>query len=901
MTQLNTTQQSLLGAFTESVLNARTIDALPPIRNLRFVVCGGAGPYFWNNNQWTSFPIGANGDVVWHDGFLFFGQRDKKFGRGLYMWDGFAAPYMKGDGTDPIDRCPGFGVDGAGDLWAASYDQAGVNYGSRPSKWNKTTQQFEWQETEAVNSYDAVYSFDGPTRGELYTGPNPSPPPDYIVDARLVIHIRGGFQYGGIDHNDPLIDKIDTTRPTITTPIRSPVDATKFQGGLSPPFESYRYKWVVPNIGDFHPHNTFGQPPGVYRMGTWKGSTYAHVQEWADFDTQLANWIAIVGGGFTPQIAGFARGVDGYGDWLLCFDCWGLGNYTFSTTNARGMLAWAPDCQVSEGFIASVDPTTPSDNTFTITIDGGDSVSVPGNTDVDQTAKDLIFAARAKTEQSFIDFHWYGKDNEVRAAGIRKTVSASLALSVTGSGSGTVTNFTNLTNNDDKVVSWGPSNINPFVFHLDGSLSYAALDEQVDPPVISAIDPQFVDTGSSFNLPTPANPAATRWHLPRRDEPPTEPEPGRKEETWKGTILSVHPTAGTHTYSVTLDGSRISVPGVGGASATQRRVDTADDLVAALNAAGPPFDAITWTSLFFQDPHGTIQAKHDTPGVPFEPVLEQTHTVNKPWDIDRPENFEGVTPFDKSVQYGRLGVPGALTIDIDAGGLSWASVTKPWSNPHNISLYASNDGGWDTLEFSMVIQEDAPILQTLSNVSWTEWGLGWGLRVFLDQGDPVVTLTQDAGPANPTITPQFDTAIGPDAASWPTGWLIRWPRASLAAGSYPITLRATNNKGFNTKSFTLTVTHSAPSFNPESDHGTPAGVPYSNIIVPVDSTTTGPTSWIFISTPPSGMTVQAYTFDLWKRRGIIEWPNPVVGVYPITVRGSNDVGFQDVSFTLTVT
>ncbi len=98
--------------------------------------------------------------------------------------------------------------------------------------------------------------------------------------------------------------------------------------------------------------------------------------------------------------------------------------------------------QQDTGSIDTVD-ATPSNNTFTITI-GGVAVSVPGNTDAPTTAADLVAAANGSTHPYFAAITWsVPAGSQVRGIGDIAGVPFIASLTVSGGGTGTVTDFAN--------------------------------------------------------------------------------------------------------------------------------------------------------------------------------------------------------------------------------------------------------------------------------------------------------------------------------------------------------------------------------------------------------------------------------------------------------------------------
>lgn len=101
--------------------------------------------------------------------------------------------------------------------------------------------------------------------------------------------------------------------------------------------------------------------------------------------------------------------------------------------------------QVWTGSIDSVDGT-PANNTFTVTI-GGVAVSVAGNTSVSQTATDLRAALNASTHPYFAAITWSGSSGNIIGTADTAGCPFVAALTKTGAGSGSVTDFAATTAN----------------------------------------------------------------------------------------------------------------------------------------------------------------------------------------------------------------------------------------------------------------------------------------------------------------------------------------------------------------------------------------------------------------------------------------------------------------------
>lgn len=129
--------------------------------------------------------------------------------------------------------------------------------------------------------------------------------------------------------------------------------------------------------------------------------------------------------------------------------------------------------QVESGSIDSVDGT-PSNNTFTVTI-GGDTVSVTGDTDAATTAAALVVALNASTHPYFAAITWTNPSGgTVTGTADTAGVPFTAALSVSGAGTGSVTDFSTST------ASSGPNDWSTAANWSGGAVPVAADDVVID-------------------------------------------------------------------------------------------------------------------------------------------------------------------------------------------------------------------------------------------------------------------------------------------------------------------------------------------------------------------------------------------------------------------------------------
>lgn len=140
---------------------------------------------------------------------------------------------------------------------------------------------------------------------------------------------------------------------------------------------------------------------------------------------------------------------------------------------------------VKTGSIDSVDGT-PANNTFTITRNGK-SVSQVGTTDAATTAAALVALCNAETEPEFAEITWANPSagNITATADTAGKPIPTIALTETGAGTGSVTDFTETTANS------GPNDVSVATNWSEGSAPGAgdvAIVEDTDVPMLYSLD-----------------------------------------------------------------------------------------------------------------------------------------------------------------------------------------------------------------------------------------------------------------------------------------------------------------------------------------------------------------------------------------------------------------------------
>lgn len=119
--------------------------------------------------------------------------------------------------------------------------------------------------------------------------------------------------------------------------------------------------------------------------------------------------------------------------------------------------------------------------------------------------------------------------------------------------------------------------------------------------------------------------------------------------------------------------------------------------------------------------------------------------------------------------------------------------------------------------------------------------------------------------------------------------LVSWDD-TVPLGANSIQIYASNDGGWDTATFTITVQDDAPVITAHGNDIGTTGSPYSTTNA-LDSGDT-PVTWS-LTVAPSGMTINSSD-------GSISWPSPVGGNHPITVKAENAVGSDTDSWSLLI-
>jgi hypothetical protein len=229
------------------------------------------------------------------------------------------------------------------------------------------------------------------------------------------------------------------------------------------------------------------------------------------------------------------------------------------------------------------------------------------------------------------------------------------------------------------------------------------------------------------------------------------------------------------------------------------------------------------------------------------------------------------------ITYSLVTSPAGMTINAATGVVSWPT---PVVGANNITIRATNAGGFDDESWTLTVNRIAPVLNDIVNATIACAGSYTGPTPTLTNTACMnpVTYSLITGPAGMTVNP----ATG--VVSWPT----------VVGGTHTITIRGTNSAGFDDEAWLLTVTRIVPVINNVPDATISTGAPYVGPI----PTLTNPNcmnglNWT-LTAGPVGMVINSST-------GQVGWPAPTLGPVLVTIRATNSAGQDEESWLLNVT
>ncbi len=235
-------------------------------------------------------------------------------------------------------------------------------------------------------------------------------------------------------------------------------------------------------------------------------------------------------------------------------------------------------------------------------------------------------------------------------------------------------------------------------------------------------------------------------------------------------------------------------------------------------------------------------------------------------------------------------VPLGMTIDPNNGVVAWQNPVAG-AQPYTVTIRAQNAAGADEESWQLTVLM-APVIKDIDDHGVAGGVPYTGPAPTLLQGSlPVVWSLPDPNNVQAGIT------INPGTGA------ISWTNPTLNESPQTVTIRAENSVGADDASWQITVLDlDAPEIDQIPARSVTEGVQYDEL--PNLSQGSPPVTWSFVdpnddpnyAPPPDGMTIDPDT-------GQVTWPSPTVDGSPYTlgVRAENSVGFDTVTWELTVT
>lgn len=173
---------------------------------------------------------------------------------------------------------------------------------------------------------------------------------------------------------------------------------------------------------------------------------------------------------------------------------------------------------------------------------------------------------------------------------------------------------------------------------------------------------------------------------------------------------------------------------------------------------------------------------------------------------------------------------------------------------------------------------DAPLIKAIPNQA-VSFGANYRSPTpKLEKGTAPITWSLVAGPQGATV----NTTTG----------VVSWSNVNIV-GQHSVQIRATNAAGADDEDWVLTVNGSGlpPVINEIQDATITAGASYTSP-TPALAQGTPPITWN-LDAGPDGATINTSS-------GVVNWPNPVVGNFLVSIRASGPGGFDTETWTLTV-
>ena len=259
----------------------------------------------------------------------------------------------------------------------------------------------------------------------------------------------------------------------------------------------------------------------------------------------------------------------------------------------------------------------------------------------------------------------------------------------------------------------------------------------------------------------------------------------------------------------------------------------------------------------------------------------ETFTINPPAPvITSPTTATGqvavafsynITATNNPTSFNATGLPAGLTVNTSTGLISGTPTT---AGTYTVTISATNAGGTGSATLTLTIKPAPPVI-TSSLTATGQVGVAFSYTI---------TATNSPTSYNATVLPAGVLPAGL-SVNTSTGVISGTP---TTAGTYNVTISATNAGGTGGATLTLTINPPAPVIQPPFTATGQVGVAFSYTITATNS----PTSYNATGLP-AGLTVNTST-------GLISGTPTTAGTYTVTISATNAGGTGSHTLTLTI-
>src|SRR5205823_1955056 len=207
------------------------------------------------------------------------------------------------------------------------------------------------------------------------------------------------------------------------------------------------------------------------------------------------------------------------------------------------------------------------------------------------------------------------------------------------------------------------------------------------------------------------------------------------------------------------------------------------------------------------------------------------------------------------ISYNATGLPGGLSVNTSTGLISGTPTT---AGTYSVTISATNSGGTGSATLTLTVVNPPPPVITSATTSTGQVGVAFSYQI---------TATNNPTSYNATVLPAGLTV------NTTTGLISGTP---TTAGTYTVTISATNSGGTGSATLTLTINPPAPVITSPLTATGQAGVAFSYQITATNS----PTSFNVTGLLPAGLSVNTST-------GLISGTPTTAGTYSVTISATN--------------